>query len=48
MLGIGLLALPFFVATGFYAVSIGMFWFFFKNTVMPEETTRRQVEDAKS
>ncbi len=37
MMGIGLLTLPFFIATAIYIVSIGMFWFFFKNTRMPEE-----------
>ncbi len=37
LMGIGLLALPFYVATAFYVFSIGIFWFFFKNTRMPEE-----------
>jgi MFS family permease len=45
LMGIGLLALPFFLATVFYVVSICLFWFFFKNTRMPEEMTEceRQV-----
>jgi hypothetical protein len=37
-MGIGFLALPFFAATGFYVISIMMFWLFFKDTSMPEET----------
>jgi MFS family permease len=50
MMGIGFLALPFFVATAFYVVSIVMFWFFFKNTFMPEETAecQRQVDVKKT
>ena len=38
LMGIGFLAFPFFLATAFYVVSITIFWFFFKNTRMPEET----------
>jgi MFS family permease len=38
LMGIGFLALPFFAATGFYVISIMMFWLFFKDTNMPEET----------
>jgi len=37
LMGIGLLAAPFFLATFFYATSIVTFWFFFRNTKMPEE-----------
>jgi MFS family permease len=50
MMGIGFLALPFFVGTVFYVVSIVMFWFFFRNTVMPEEAAacQRQVDVPKS
>jgi MFS family permease len=50
MMGIGLLALPFFVGTAFYIASIAMFWFFFKKTAMPEEIIERQppVEIPKS
>ena len=44
LMGIGLLALPFFVATAFYSASILMFWYFFKNTKMPEETTEHQQQ----
>ena len=49
LMGIGFLALPFFIATAFYVVSIVMFWFFFKNTLMPEETAecQRQVDVQK-
>jgi len=42
LMGSGFLALPFFLATAFYVVSITMFWFFFKNTRMPEETPECQ------
>ncbi len=55
MLGLGLLALPFFVGTAFYLVSVVMFWFFFKRTRLPEEesksdnqTTFTKVEDHKN
>lgn len=46
MMGLGFLALPFFVGTVIYVISISMFWFFFKNTVMPEETDEceRQID----
>ena len=37
LMAMGLLAAPFFLATFFYAVSIIMFWFFFRRTRMPEE-----------
>jgi MFS family permease len=45
LMQIGYLALPFYIATVIYIFSIGMFWFFFKNTRMPEEVTEceRQV-----
>jgi MFS family permease len=36
-MSVGLLAAPFFVASLFYIVSIGLFWFFFRKTKMPEE-----------
>ena len=50
MMGIGLLSLPFFVGTVFYGASIIMFWFFFRNTVMPEEAVgcEQQVDVQKS
>jgi MFS family permease len=37
LIGLGLLDAPFFLATLFYIVSIGLFWYFFRNTRMPEE-----------
>jgi MFS family permease len=37
LMSIQLLAAPFFIASIFYIVSIGLFWFFFKKTKMPEE-----------
>jgi len=37
LMGMGLLAAPFFLATFFYSLSIVMFWFFFRHTRMPEE-----------
>lgn len=37
LMGLGLLSLPFFIAAIFYVFSICVFWFFFKNTRMPEE-----------
>jgi hypothetical protein len=42
---LGYLALPFYIATVIYMFSIGMFWYFFRNTRMPEEAPEceRQV-----
>jgi len=37
LMGIGLLAFPFFLASLLYAVSIALFWLFFRKTKMPEE-----------
>jgi predicted MFS family arabinose efflux permease len=37
LIGMGLLAAPFFLAALFYMVSIGLFWYYFRNTKMPEE-----------
>jgi predicted MFS family arabinose efflux permease len=37
LMGIGLLSEPFFVATLLYVISITLFWFYFRNTRMPEE-----------
>jgi predicted MFS family arabinose efflux permease len=37
MMGLGLLAEPFYSAAGLYVVSIAMFWSFFRNVKMPEE-----------
>lgn len=37
LMGVGLLAAPFFLAGLFYIISIGLFWLFFRNTKLPEE-----------
>jgi MFS family permease len=37
LIGLGLLDAPFFLAALFYMVSIGLFWFYFRHTKMPEE-----------
>jgi MFS family permease len=37
LMGIGLLATPFFMASLFYVVSIALFWYYFRRTKMPEE-----------
>jgi MFS family permease len=37
LMGIGLLAEPFFLATLFYIVSIMLFWYYFRKVKMPEE-----------
>ena len=37
LMSIGLLAAPFFLASLFYVVSIGLFWFFFRKIKLPEE-----------
>jgi len=37
LLGLGLLSAPFYLASGLYLVSISLFWYFFRNTRMPEE-----------
>jgi MFS family permease len=37
LMGVGLLAAPFFLACLFYIVSIGLFWLYFRNTRLPEE-----------
>ena len=41
-MGLGLLAAPFFLAGLLYAVSIALFWHYFRNTRMPEETTKNK------
>jgi len=38
MMGAGLLALPFYVATILYVASVSMFWTFFRNAKLPEES----------
>jgi predicted MFS family arabinose efflux permease len=40
LIGRGLLALPFFLASLLYAISIGLFWHYFKKTRMPEEQAK--------
>ena len=37
LIGMGLLAEPFFLAGLFYIVSISLFWYYFRRTKMPEE-----------
>jgi MFS family permease len=37
LMGLGLLAAPFFLAGILYIISIALFWFYFRNTKMPEE-----------
>jgi MFS family permease len=38
MMNAGLLALPFYLATGLYVASLGLYWFFFGKTKLPEES----------
>jgi MFS family permease len=38
LIGVGSLAAPFFFAGLFYIVSIGLFWLYFRNIKLPEET----------
>jgi MFS family permease len=38
LIGVGSLAAPFFLAGSFYIISIGLFWLYFRNTKLPEET----------
>jgi MFS family permease len=35
LMGVGLLAAPFFLAGLFYIISIGLFWLYFRNTILP-------------
>jgi MFS family permease len=37
LMGVGLLAAPFFLAGLLYLISIGLFWLYFRNTRLPEE-----------
>jgi MFS family permease len=37
LMSIGLLAAPFFLASLLYSLSIGLFWYYFRKTKMPEE-----------
>ena len=43
-IGLGLLSLPFYVATILYVCSISSFWFLFKNARLPEEQQKNIVE----
>jgi MFS family permease len=40
LIGMGLLAAPFFLAALFYMASISLFWYYFRHTRMPEEKER--------
>ncbi len=42
LMGVGLLAAPFFLASLLYITSIALFWYFFRNTEMPEESINRR------
>ena len=46
LMGIGLLAAPFFLAALLYIVSIALFWLYFRNTEMPEESTAENTADS--
>jgi MFS family permease len=39
LIGMGQLTAPFFLAALFYIISISLFWYYFRNTKMPEEQT---------
>ncbi|HXX88573.1 MAG TPA: MFS transporter [Candidatus Acidoferrum sp.] len=45
LIGAGLLAEPFFLAGLFYAVSIALFWIYFRETKMPEESSTETIKD---
>jgi MFS family permease len=40
LIGAGYLAEPFFLAGVFYVISIALFWYYFRNTKMPEEVNK--------
>ena len=46
--GIGLLALPFYIATVLYAIGISIFWFVFKDARLPEESAERAQPPTQS
>jgi len=48
LIGIGMLALPFYIATVLYVSAITMFWFLFKNARLVEEAREehRVIEPA--
>jgi predicted MFS family arabinose efflux permease len=39
LMSMGLLSLPFFLASVLYSISIALFWFYFRKIKMPEEKT---------
>jgi hypothetical protein len=41
MLGMGLLALPFYVASLLYIASISLFWYYFRGAKVPEEARQQ-------
>ena len=45
LIGAGLLALPFFLASLLYVVSIALFWYFFRKIRMPEESLPTDISD---
>jgi MFS family permease len=45
LIGAGFLALPFFLASLLYVVSIALFWYFFRKIRMPEESLPTDVND---
>jgi MFS family permease len=47
LIGVGQLAAPFFLAGLFYIISIALFWYFFRNVVLPEETSKKQRLEKK-
>jgi MFS family permease len=48
LLSVGLLAAPFFLATGLYILSIALFWIFFRKTRMPEEIVSKAAVGSES
>ena len=44
LIGMGLLSVPFFLAALLYLISIGLFWYFFRKTKMPEEKSSERVQ----
>jgi predicted MFS family arabinose efflux permease len=43
LMGMGLLAAPFFLASLSYVASIALFWYYFRNTKMPEELATKNT-----
>jgi len=44
LIGMGLLSAPFFLAALLYLISVGLFWYFFRNTKMPEENANEGIQ----